>query len=186
MKANPFLVLERAWDLRAFEEVFRPVVHTPLDQPYFWMFSDMIMRASYQVLALGEAEPYEIIFDENKIFGAQAKAWYPLFRELTKARDPRIHEILPIDPMFKSDDEFIPLQAADIFAWLCRRNVSGEGHSFSWVTDQLRPEIRFSSLSGVMNRDQLTMRVEKIMTPEVRQETYDLLRQIGMDDWKPS
>ena len=177
MKAHPFLVLERVWDLSAFDEVFKPVVHPPLDQPYFWMYSDIMMRAAYQVLALGQTtEPFEIIFDENKHFGAKARAWYPLFRELTRARDPRIYPILPVDPMFKTDEKFMPLQAADIFAWLCRRNVSGEQNPFSWVQEWIKPEIRFSSFSGVMTREQLELRVAAIMKPKVRAQTEAFLR----------
>lgn len=186
MNAHPFLVLERVDDLKAFEEILKPMVHPPLNQPYFWMFTDVILRAAGQVRQLGQTEPFEIIFDENVQFGPKAKAWYPLFREITKARAPEIYAMLPVDPLFRTDDEFMPLQVADIFAWLCRRNVSGATHEFAWVTEQLRPQIQFSTLSGGMTRHQLAERVRVMMTPAVREQTAQFLRDLGMDSWTPA
>jgi len=45
---------------------------------------------------------------------------------------------MPIDPLFRTDDEFLPLQAADLFAWLLRNGFDNpENRPFPWIVKEL-------------------------------------------------
>jgi hypothetical protein len=113
-------------DIEGFDEVLKTQpMRKPLDQPYFWAFHVMIMAVCYELLEQGETDRFEIIFDVQEHFGRKAKAWYPIIRRSVELQAPEIFHLLPIEPLFRSDDEFLPLQAADLFAWSLRRAVSG-------------------------------------------------------------
>src|ERR1051325_425351 len=64
---------------------------------------------------------FEIVFDEQVIFGPRAKMWHPVIRESVKQREPEAYQIMPVDPIFRSDLEFLPIQACDLVAWINRR-----------------------------------------------------------------
>ncbi len=88
---------------------------------------------------MGWRERFEIIFDEQVIFGPRAKLWYPFYKRMLEVHQPEVATILPIDPMFKSDDDFLPLQAADLFAW-CMRDATDKQDEgpFAWLLDEFK------------------------------------------------
>ena len=44
---------------------------------------------------------------------------------------------MPVEPLFRDDKEFLPLQAADLLAWVSRRDAVGDPHSFGWLWQEL-------------------------------------------------
>ncbi|MGB7257232.1 MAG: hypothetical protein WBD48_04065, partial [Pseudolabrys sp.] len=88
---------------------------------------------------------------------------------------PEESTILPIDPMFRSDDDFLPLQAADMFAW-CIRNATDKQDetAFNWLLDEM-PNVRGTEYSqyydlermqAVMN-DSIGIVKKQGVTPEL-------------------
>jgi hypothetical protein len=158
----------------------------PMTDPYFYPFQMTTMAIAYELYEIGQREPFEIFFDENVIFGPRAKAWYPVVRA---SIEPDIRAIMPIEPFFRSDLEVLPLQAADLTAWLHRReNNEGLGE-FSWVPGALR------GLIPSQNSNRLTReRMEHIVAmsydlpPEQRaiaHEVIEAYKQTFNDDWPP-
>src|SRR5207248_10717159 len=127
---------------------------TPSRDPYFWPFQNTIMNAALSLWDLGLRERFEIFFDEQLIFGPRAKVWYPAIMEIMRIREPDAATIMPVDPLFRSDDEFLPLQAADMFAWLLRYGFDNEDRPFAWLLDEL-PDIEETDYSQVYDRERM-------------------------------
>lgn len=123
-------------DLDAHAKTWAVSVGKPLNEPYFWTFHNTINAACFELWDIGWREPFEIIFDEQVIFGPRAKMWYPLMRDTIKIREPEAWAIMPVDPMFKSDLEFLPIQACDLIAWCGRRDGENpKDRPFAWLDD---------------------------------------------------
>lgn len=125
-------------DLSAFNDVWKKLRLVGSRDPYFWPFQNTMLAAGYILLDYGLRERFEMIFDEHVIFGPRAKVWYPVLREMIRIKDPELYPILPVDPLFRSDDEFLPLQASDLFAWCAREQADGGENSFDWLLAELR------------------------------------------------
>jgi hypothetical protein len=126
-----FNVIHVTLDMAGFDATFKVYPRSkPLNKPYFHAFHIMIMAVGYELLDRGERERFEIIFDEHKALGEKAKRWYPVVRE---ANEAAIQALLPVEPLFRDDSDFLPLQAADMMAWLCRRDTIGEDYPFGWL-----------------------------------------------------
>jgi hypothetical protein len=95
-----------------------------------------------------------MIFDENMIFGPRARVWYPVLRELVRIKEPELFSILPVDPLFRSDDEFKPLQAADLFAWCAREQAEGNDACFLWLIDEM-PNVRSTEHSQYYDKERM-------------------------------
>ncbi len=113
--------LERAWGTPR-----RP----PFSEPYFFAFQALIWGVGYELYSRGQREPFEIFFDEDLIFGPRAKAWYPIIRMCV---DKEIQDILPVEPFFRDDIDVPVLQAADLTAWIARKEETKETHQFLWA-----------------------------------------------------
>jgi hypothetical protein len=99
----------------------------PLEKPWFWAFHYTIQMATLEIFSVGIREPFEIIFDEHKKFGHKAKEFYPYMRSLVPHP---IRAVAPIDPLFRTDVDVMPLQAADMIAWLEMKRVLDEPHDW--------------------------------------------------------
>lgn len=106
----------------------------PLTEPYFFPFHMVQVGIAHQVLMMGETQPYEMFFDEQVIFGPRAKAWYPVIKAM---QDVIVQAVMPVEPFFRKDSDVLPLQAADLTAWV-RRKLHNDGlGDFQWVLDEL-------------------------------------------------
>jgi hypothetical protein len=66
---------------------------------------------------MGIEEPIDFIFDNQNEKTAILNGW-----DLYRASAPeRIHKLLGAMPRFEDDEQFLPLQAADMLAWWCRK-----------------------------------------------------------------
>lgn len=120
-------------DLPVVSAALRAKTHKPADNPYFWSFHHLINAIGLSLLEVNYNEPFEIFFDENPIWGPRAKAWWPVIRAM---QVPELRAILPVDPQFRDDKKWLPLQAADMTAWLSRANQNGV-NSFDWLREHL-------------------------------------------------
>ncbi|MER9300980.1 DUF3800 domain-containing protein [Mesorhizobium sp. M0621] len=109
----------------------------PHSEPYFWPFQNTIMAACHTLWDAGWREKFEIIYDEQVIFGPRAKLWYPVIKRLFEIQFPEQSSILPDEPLFRSDNVCIPIQAADMFAWCRRKATDTGGHiDFEWLLEE--------------------------------------------------
>lgn len=144
-------------DLSGFVGTIAAHTGRPLNDPYFFPFHIMIMSVCYDLLERGQRERFEIIFDESKISGLRAKGWYPVIKDFM---EPHEQAIMPVEPIFKTDDESMPLQAADMYAWLFRRGTSKLPHSFDWLIDEELNAVPVSEHSQLLSRERMQHQVE--------------------------
>jgi hypothetical protein len=93
-------------------------------------------------------ERFAITFDEHVIWGPRAVLWYPFLKSLFP---PEEQAIMPIQPMSESDDRWMPLQGADLFAWCTRRAyAAGSGFDYNWILEDM-PDVQLSHHSQTIN-----------------------------------
>lgn len=94
----------------------------PAKNPYFFLFYSIIglmLRVSHDY---SQIEPADFIFDDQNGTGRLVRDWWPIFRERA---NPSIGALLDVEPLFRSEKDVLPLQAADLFAWYARRHTMG-------------------------------------------------------------
>ena len=129
----PFLEHTITTDVALVTKALKERTRKPLDNPYFWAFHNLIVAIGVSLLEVSYDEPFEIIFDDNPILGRRARAWWPVTRAMA---EPRLKAILPVDPRLEDDKRSVPLQAADLTAWMSRADRSGH-NSFAWLREHL-------------------------------------------------
>jgi hypothetical protein len=145
----PVVAIHCTVDLQGFAETFGDLPNH-LRHPYVFAHEILIIAAWHELMSRGQSERFEIIFDENLVFAPRVKALYiPLLRVAPE----EIRKILPVDPLFRDDKEFVPLQAADMLAWLLRRTAASERHAMDWVHEILNPAVRVSPHSQILSRE---------------------------------
>lgn len=158
----------------------------PMTHPYFYPFYAMIMGIGYQLLEWEHKEPFEIFFDEHVIFEPRVKAWYPIVRATL---EKGLQAITPVESFFRSDRDVLPLQAADLTAWMHRR-VNNEGlGEFQWVQDAL-----FGLIPSEYSNRLTLERMKAMVDTSFTYTAEDLNRQTAAiqayketfnDDWPP-
>jgi len=172
IRAGEFVAFRCRTDLEAHKATHGRVGR-PMADPYFWPFHMTIVGVCHDLIDRGYRERAEVIFDEHVIFGKRAAAWYPLVRAMLSKPEERL--VLPDQPLFRDDMEFLPLQAADLAAWLIRRTASGLGNPFDWL---VRQELRFIEMSA-RSIDLTAERMREHLDPDGR------LRDVFMEEFGP-
>jgi Protein of unknown function (DUF3800) len=140
----------------------------PRSEVYFWPFHTLILGTCFDLWEECHwKERFEIIFDEQLIFGERARKWYPLVREIMRIKHPEEFAILPVEPQFRKDDEYLPIQAADLWAWCLRKNTDDpHAKSFEWLLAEM-PNVSQSNycnyydLERMSNVDEESLRIAK-------------------------
>lgn len=128
----------------------------PQSDPYFWPFHNTIMAVCHTLWEIGWRERFEIVYDTDVIFGPRARHWYPFVQKMMQIRFPDEATILPVDPSFRTDDEYMPLQAADMFAWCARDSFDrGDEGQFAWLFKEFT-NIRGTEYSQYYDLERLT------------------------------
>lgn len=125
-------------DLEAHAQTWAKLTK-PQSEVYFWPFHTLVMGACFDLWEeCGWRRPFEIIFDEQLIFGERARRWYPLVQEILRRRHPDEATILPAALEFGKDDDHLPIQAADLFAWCIRKNTDEpNAQAFHWLLEEM-------------------------------------------------
>lgn len=161
---RPRLLTYTVIDLSAHAETWAKNIWAASRDPYFWAYHNTILNAALSLWDFGWRERFEIIFDENLIFGTRAKRWYPAVLEIDRALEPDAASLMPIEPLFRSDDEFLPIQAADLFAWLLRHGFDKpDERPMPWLLDELT-NITETEYSQVYDKE----RMESVMAESAR------------------
>lgn len=169
-------------DLEAHAQIWAKRLPKPNSEPYFWPFQNTILAACFTLWDAGLRERFEMIFDENVIFGPRANAWYPMVREVGSIREPEASVILPVDPLFRDDKEFLPLQAADLYAWTIRKATNEPTYKgFHWLLDELR-DVRATEYSQYYDAERMesvwAMTMENVREKKVPNHLLERARTI--------
>jgi Protein of unknown function (DUF3800) len=168
--------------LKDFEELWAPRLGRPATEPYFIPFQIMCSAIAAEVCRVGIKDKCEIYFDENMIFGPRAKVWYPV---LKRGFPAEYQAVMPVEPFFRSDADVLPLQAADLTAWMARTANENEGGSlgeFDWLWDELCNLAR-SEISQVLDSEWIKESASGKMPPN--EEMLKAYREVFGFDWPP-
>lgn len=128
-------------NLEAWASTLAAPKRRPISDPYFWPFQWLTYGVLSHLTGLGILERFEMFFDENGVYGRKAREWYPVIRgDFLRSADPLARmqlDLLPVEPLFKTDTEFLPLQAADMLAWLIRRDIGEASSPFDWLLPEV-------------------------------------------------
>ena len=98
--------------VKEFEEILRPELPPDCSDPYLICFSCLVAAFSMTNRYAGKID---FVFDQDQKNEKKARAWYPLSKVLL--HNPGFFGEIN----FWNDEDFAPLQAADLIAWQVRR-----------------------------------------------------------------
>src|SRR5205085_1663702 len=93
------------------------------DTPYPFLFLQTVMAVAVRGDLYGIDAPCDFIFDEQ--IGHQEeilRAWPQTRAMIDNAQSSDIAQRIGSLPIFRDDKKFLPLQAADLYAWQVRYN----------------------------------------------------------------
>ncbi len=63
---------------------------------------------------------------------------------------------MPTDPVFRSDDDFLPIQAADLFAWIVRKKHDNTEYvKFDWLFNEELMHVELSEYAQYYDRPRM-------------------------------
>ena len=100
-----------------YDEIIKGRVPRKWDSPYYFLFQILIGSAVTIERLHGDSDPIEFVFDGNERFDKLSDSLVKTFynREFFKG---------VVNVSYRDDKKFLPLQAADLFAWQTRRAYS--------------------------------------------------------------
>ncbi|MBZ5666822.1 MAG: DUF3800 domain-containing protein [Acidobacteriia bacterium] len=147
-------------DWQDYREIVRGKVHPKVDSPYAILFYQIMRGAHEHQIELNKRldvgfHTVDFIFDEQGFSGLRAVQW---FAELTKKLPPPYDSMIGATPIFRKDEEYVGLQAADMLAWHVRRNLERPDEKrpiFELITNGFTGELK-------VTREHLSQFVELI------------------------
>lgn len=106
----------------------------PFHDPYMAVYINVICHAINVKNRMALPGKIDFIFDEKKGFEKNALAVHEMFRE----RKPEFFRHLGGTPIFRSDLDVLPIQAADMLAWHVRREAFSNGRSVRGLRESTR------------------------------------------------
>jgi len=106
-----------------FRSVPAPKRHLAIEDPYVLLAMQLILAVAAISPGIHIFEPCDFIFDEQGAFFDALVQWYPIFkRQAEMSAKTDIASYMCALPKRESDIDFMPLQAADLYAGLVRRH----------------------------------------------------------------
>ena len=122
-------------------------------EPYEIMFASLMIGAAYR--AHTARERIEFIFDDQGLLGNNAAYAFDIARQHLLPSEAA--DVIAGYPIHRSDKEFLPIQAADLYAWhlrsVCDKSVTAGTLQDSGVLSQFRG---VPSTFQILNKDELT------------------------------
>ena len=101
-----------------------PVRHLGIDSPYVSMVGQLAMAVAVFGSQHGINTPCDYIFDEEAGFDEEVFLHWPMLKWiLANSTRSDLANFVGERPIFRNDKAFLPLQAADLYAWQVRNHV---------------------------------------------------------------
>jgi hypothetical protein len=119
-----------------FSQHMKPYVSGPLLNPYQFLFAGVFESiVIHQKKAGIFPESVDVDFDEQGSAGQFALKMYPDFKAQCFEEE---RKVLGRIPLMLDDKKILPLQAADMLAWIIRRKLDGDVE-WKWLFERLEP-----------------------------------------------
>jgi hypothetical protein len=176
IKSNVKLGIHCTIPISGFDEIIAAQNAGPFSNPYSMAFYAVLAGIGWEALE-HKADGLDVIFDIQDKYSGFVKGVYPLMRRRV---DSSLGQILPVEPMFKDDRQFLPLQAADMLAWLFRNAFNGRRTEWEWIANELMPVIPMSEYSTIYTDERLRnvqrLTAEVKYSPEEIEEVKEALQ----------
>jgi hypothetical protein len=122
-----------AISLKGYENEMKGFLAPRVDNPYFWCFYEIVVSVLAHMKKSGINDQVDFVFDENTIYADRVMEGYRHFRHAMTNLELNL---IGSPPIFRNDARFLPIQAADMFAWLSNRKLAKR--KYPKVLDELR------------------------------------------------
>lgn len=94
-----------------------PMPHRSLatDTPYLMLLTQYVLNFCRLQRDMGGTEPVRLVFDQQTGHSEEAVRWWPQLKQI--AQEDGTGHLIGGYPAFEDEKQFLPLQAADLFAW---------------------------------------------------------------------
>jgi hypothetical protein len=117
-----------------------------IDHPYSMLLFQAIMTVAAHQDRFGIIEPCDFVFDEQTGFSDEVnRVWSRFKASLDKSTTSDLAKFVGSRPIFRSEMEFLPLQAVDLCAWQLRNHYV-ENHRIENQTIAIPPNRVFAAL----------------------------------------
>lgn len=157
-----------AVNLKTFDQfsgLWRGAGRNAMTDPYIQLLIYVLCASSLEAKTRGAQAPIDLIFDQNDIYRSQIVREYDEWYSIEA--DPKIKAVMPYQPLFRDDKEFIVLQASDLMAGLVRR--AGDEWPSPSLYRQLLPKLTKDGHFKVISESELRSMshwLSKRRTPE--------------------
>jgi hypothetical protein len=145
-------------ELQAFEDlivsrwkrsdVAKLIQHSTWSQPYLFAVQTILYGICWEEMIFqGHRDRVEVIFDEHDLFSREAKLQYRHMR-----KNEVFEPVLPLEPWFRDDQDFMPLQAADFMAGAMRMGL--DPNPKEWLS-AAKTNVKSSQASQICGREGL-------------------------------
>ncbi len=116
---DDLLEIGAAVHLDAFERILSPWKKKvpgkhAMSHPWVMLFTYVMPASVKAAVTAGSNRPMELVFDEQDTYRKTIMETYPEMR--AEEPDPQFQSVMPIQPWFRDDKDFVVLQAADLLA----------------------------------------------------------------------
>jgi hypothetical protein len=132
-----------------YNEIIKPNVPEIWDDAYFFLMPSFISAVLAAEKYSGGQEPVEFVLDSSERLDRQARRLYGQLQDLPQFAGRMVNV------SFRNDKEFLPLQAADLFAWQVRRAFCAPGEQRRRHYDKAKDCPRQMMFPVVMDRPML-------------------------------
>jgi hypothetical protein len=102
------------------------------DKPYPILANQLMVTLGDFQRRLNASEKIDIFFDTQLGFDEELNRWWPLFEQLrNEETQTNFARYISGPPIFRTEQEFVPLQAADLYVWHKRRHLDGSDKIFN-------------------------------------------------------
>jgi hypothetical protein len=120
-----------------------------IDHPYALLAYRLILAVAIIGDRHGISEPCDYIFDQQDGFSSDLLRDWPHFKEnLKQSKQSDLAKFVGGPPIFCDEKAFLPLQAADLYAWQCRRHYINN-HKVDGQTIFIPPGIALRMLESI-------------------------------------
>jgi hypothetical protein len=156
--------------IKLFKTIFgNGILPKPAANPYYHALSSLVSNIARHQISIGMKEKIDFVFDERRI--EQGKL-LSIWNKLMGTAPDDVKPMLGSTPVFKSDRDVLPLQAADMEAWWLRKRWREQ------LTGEPRLEYPWqpAAIPGVTC----------IYTEETLKESYEKILKAHLDaGWRP-
>jgi hypothetical protein len=153
------------------------------DNPYPYLFSRLMAEQLVFSHRKNLLHKHDIVMDEQTGMEAEIREQWPDFKRFTKEHGrPQYGDLIGSQPYFFDDKQFLPLQAADLYAWHVRDSIQ---HGRPQLGRVLRMLKEIPSLHLAIGEKELAKGRERLMAQgEALKRANPLLQLVSFPETK--